>query len=284
MTLKIMTLIDGSSYTASVCDHAAWVAGKVNAELKLVHFLERKTNTPIAENLSGSIGLGARTELLEELAELDGQNARLAQKRGRAILDDATARLQAAGFTAVSHQLRRGEVVEVTEGGPDDADLIVIGKRGEAAEQNQMRLGPNLERVVRSSHQPVLVASRAFKPIQSALLAYDGGNSIKLAIDYMIENPAFADIDCRLLAVNPSPETVASLENTATRLRQVGYSVATQIESGEVKNMIARSVEKDGHNLLIMGAFRHSRIRNLFISSTTTEVLRACRIPVLLFR
>ena len=33
-----------------------------------------------------------------------------------------------------------------------------------------------------------------------------------------------------------------------------------------------------------MVAYGHSRIRSLLIGSTTTALLRACRIPVLVFR
>jgi len=33
-----------------------------------------------------------------------------------------------------------------------------------------------------------------------------------------------------------------------------------------------------------MGAYGHSRIRNLVIGSTTTEMLRSCTVPVMLFR
>jgi len=37
-------------------------------------------------------------------------------------------------------------------------------------------------------------------------------------------------------------------------------------------------------DLLLMGAYGHSRIRNLIIGSTTTSMIRSCKIPVLLFR
>jgi len=37
-------------------------------------------------------------------------------------------------------------------------------------------------------------------------------------------------------------------------------------------------------DLLIMGAYGHSRIRHLIVGSTTTAVLRSCTIPVLLLR
>ncbi len=32
------------------------------------------------------------------------------------------------------------------------------------------------------------------------------------------------------------------------------------------------------------GAYGHSRIRNLIIGSTTTEMIRSCKIPIVLFR
>jgi len=280
--MKLMTLIDGSNYSASVCDHSAWVVDNTSAEVVLVHVLDHKDTAKSADNLSGSIGLGARSELLEELAELDAQKARLAQKYGRAILEDAKSRLTDAGVKAVSSQLRRGEIVETVE--DFDADLIVIGKRGESAGLNKLHLGSKLERVVRSSHKPVLVASRAFKPINNALVAFDGGNSIKLAIDYMVEQPAFNNIECTLLAVNAQGDTAKQLEQAANRLRCVGYSITTQIESGQVENIIVRAIEKNSHDLLIMGAYGHSRIRNLIIGSTTTEMVRACLVPVLMFR
>ena len=280
--MKLMTLIDGSNYAASVCDHSAWVVDNTGAEVVLIHVLDHKDTSNSTDNLSGSIGLGARTELLEELAELDAQKARLAQKCGRAILEDAKSRLTDAGVNIVSSQLRHGEIVETVE--DFEADLIVIGKGGEASDLNKLHLGSNLERVVRSSHKPVLVAARDFRPIKSALVAFDGGNSVKLAIDYMVEHPAFNNIECTLLAVNAQGDTAEQLEQAANRLRSAGYSMTTQVESGQVENIIARAIENESHDLLIMGAYGHSRIRNMIIGSTTTEMVRACQVPVLMFR
>jgi nucleotide-binding universal stress UspA family protein len=37
-------------------------------------------------------------------------------------------------------------------------------------------------------------------------------------------------------------------------------------------------------DMLVMGAYGHSRMRSLVIGSTTTEMVRSCRLPVLLFR
>ena len=68
---KLTAFIDSSNYAESVCDHAAWIAGQLGLSVELVHVLERKQGHHAPADLSGSIGLGARTALLEELAELE---------------------------------------------------------------------------------------------------------------------------------------------------------------------------------------------------------------------
>ena len=285
MMTNLMALIDGSGYSKSVCEHAGWFANRSGGAVEIVHVLGR-SNLPIrAENLSGNIGLGARTALLEELAELDAENARLSQQRGRVILDDARDMVIASGPMKVTTRLRHGDIVETVEDLEAEADVIVIGKRGEAADFNKLHLGSNLERVARSSHRPVLVASRAFKPVQRFLIAFDGGPSIIKAVDEIARSKVFVDLECELLHVgSEASEPGEQMENSASLLRKAGYKVETRVESGQPETVIAHEIETNAYDLMIMGAFGHSRIRNLIIGSTTTEMIRSCKIPLLLFR
>ena len=282
---NLMAFIDGSIYAKSVCDHAAWMAGRSRGAVELVHVLGRHGMSSEPENLSGSIGPDARASLLEELAELDASKARLSQKRGRAILDDAKQRLSEAGVSDVTTRLRLGDIVEAVEDLEAQADLIVIGKRGGGADFNKLHLGSQLERVVRSSHRPVLVTSRAFKPIHRFLVAFDGGPSVIKAVETIAGNRIFADLECELLRVGEAtPESTRQMDASASLLRAAGYQVKTKFESGQPETVITREVETDAYELMIMGAFGHSRIRHLIIGSTTTEMIRSCKIPVLLFR
>jgi nucleotide-binding universal stress UspA family protein len=285
MMISLLALIDGSGYSRSVCDHAAWFARRLGAAVEIVHVLGRRDVSSKPEDLSGNIGLGARSALLEELAELDAQKARLSQKRGRAILDDARDSVSASGVNQVTTKLRLGEIVEMLQDLEADSDMIVIGKRGGGADFNRSHLGSNLERVVRSSHKPVLVVPSAFEPVQRFLIAYDGGPSVIKAIAEIARNKVFADLDCELLRVGTeTPEVVAQMETSARQLREAGYRVKTKFEPGKPETVIAREVESDAYDLLVMGAFGHSRIRHLIIGSTTTEMIRNCKIPILLFR
>ncbi len=281
----LIALIDGSVYSASICDHASWLANQTGARVEIVHTLGRRHVSSAPANLSGSIGLGARTALLEELAELDGQKAKLAQKRGRAILQDAEQRLLQSGVASISSKLRNGEFVESVLEIESAADMIIIGKRGEAADFDKLHLGSNLERLVRASNKPVLVAAREFRPINQVLIAFDGGNSVMKAIDYIAASQAFRDLEFKLLSAGSQTTAMTrQLDGAAALLRSAGYRATTAIKDGQPEDVIASTVKQEGFDLLIMGAYGHSRIRNLIIGSTTTEMIRSCKIPVVLFR
>src|SRR5690554_668483 len=190
--IKLVAFVDGSEYSKSVCLLAAWVAQRTHGKVDIVHVLEQSANSGKPVDLSGNIGLGARTTLLAELAELDSQLAKLSRQRGRAILEDARNILSAEGIENVATFLRHDGIVEVVHNFEADADLIVIGKRGEGSAANDQHLGSSLERVVRASRKPVLVASRALKPIQRVLIAFDGGPSALKAVRYLTQNPSFS--------------------------------------------------------------------------------------------
>lgn len=284
MTQKIIALVDGSIYSASVCDHAAWVARRTGAPVELLHVLGRREG-PQTQDLSGAIRLGARTALLEELADIDAQRSKLMAQRGRAILEDAHAILIRDGVAEITTRLRHGDIVETVAEAAKDATMILIGKRGEAADFAKGHLGSNLERIVRASPLPVLVASRAFKPVAKVLLAYDGGSSARKAVDLIASDPLFAGLSVHVVTVgSASAEVTKGLEDAATRLQGAGLSVQTAVIQGQPETVLGRTVEGDGFDMVVMGAYGHSRIRSLIIGSTTTEMIRSCKVPVLLIR
>jgi nucleotide-binding universal stress UspA family protein len=282
---RIIACIDGSIYSQSVSDYAAWAATRLSASVDLLHVLGRRDLSTATPDLSGSIAVDAQQHLLEDLAKLDAERGKLVLKRGRLILDEAKARLATAGVTEVRISLRHGDLVETLAEREWNVDLIVIGKRGEAADFAKLHLGSNLERVVRGSHRPVLVASRAFKPVNRLLLAFDGGASSAKALGDVATSTLFKGLECHLVMVGAeSPETRRRLEEAAAKLSGAGMNVHAFLEPGVAETIIAARVEQDSIDLLVMGAYGHSRIRNLVIGSTTTEMIRSCKIPVILFR
>ena len=284
MTDKIIALVDGSIYSESVCHHAAWIAQRTAAPVELIHVLGRR-EAPEKSDLSGAIRLGARTKLMEELAELDAQRAKLVGHRGRAILEDARAIVDRDGVTEITTRLRHGDIVEAIGEIEGDARVIVIGKRGEAADFAKGHLGSNLERIVRAAHRPVFVAARAFKPIESVLVAYDGGRSAMKAVDHISRSSFFAEMPVTVVTVgNETPEVTKGLADAKALLAAAGIEAQTRIVPGQPEEELGKMVEADGFGMLVMGAYGHSRIRSLVIGSTTTAMMRSCKVPVLLLR
>ncbi len=284
MTDKIIALVDGSIYSQSVCEHAAWVAMRTGWAVELLHVLGRREGSERTD-LSGSIALGARTALLEELAELDAQRAKLVTHRGRAILEDARAIMDQAGVNEISTRLRHGDIVETVAAQEAGAVMVMIGKRGEAADFAKGHLGSNLERIVRASTKPVFVASRAFRPIARVLVAYDGGASAMRAVDHIARAPLYQGLQVTVATVGTATDaTHKGLEDARAMLRAAGMEADTRIVAGQPETALGKLVVEEPFDMVVMGAYGHSRIRSLIIGSTTTEMIRSCKVPIVLTR
>ncbi|MCR9108141.1 universal stress protein [Marivita sp. XM-24bin2] len=283
-TNTLIALVDASAYAESVCLHAAWIADRNSWKVKVYHVMGRRDAVE-KQDLSGAIRLGARSALLEQLSELDATRAKLAHEHGRAILEDAKAIIQKDADITVETRLRQGDLVETITAKEETGDMIVIGKRGEAAGLAMEHLGSNLERIVRASHKPVFIANRAFKPVTSVLVAFDGGPSSLKAIDYIARSPMFAGLSVTLVfAGKETPAIQKSLSDAIATLKAGGFEAKTLVQSGEPEKVLAQITDQEPHDILVMGAYGHSRVRSFIIGSTTTEMIRSCRVPILIMR
>lgn len=74
----------------------------------------------------------------------------------------------------------------------------------------------------------------------------------------------------------------ATLDLAAALLRRHGINVqAEQIEATHAGTMLLTEAEARGADLLVMGAYGHSRLREIVLGGATREVLRGARMAVL---
>lgn len=280
----ILTCTDGSIYARSVYDHSAWAAGRLGAEVHVLHMLEHPEK-PERNDISGAIGIDASAELMDELVALAETQGRVAIAKAHAVLSDAQSHLAKAGVAKVVLEKRHGALVDSIGEFDATADLVVIGKRGEHADFAKLHLGSNLERVIRTCRHPVLVASRAFLPIERFVLAYDGSPSVVKAVEFILHNPLLKGLHCHLVRAGKIDDTARYyLEETAGKLRDAGYAVTTQATPGSADAVIGAAMREQQSNLLVMGAYGHSRIREFIVGSTTTALIRTVSTPVLVVR
>ncbi len=283
---RILLCTDGSAFAQTSYPYGAWLAARLGAAIDVVYVSDDRGQTT-ATNLSGSIGLGASEALLKQLVEVEHERAKLNRQKARVILQTAEQGLTQPGVQMVNLIHKTGFLVDSLEPLEAEADLIVLGKRGEAAGFASGHLGANVDRIVRSSRKPCLVTPGQFTPIERLLVAYDGSKSCQNLLEFVVTSPAFQGLELHILTAAPTADdedAIAHLKVAEMQAQAAGFSPICQLIPGNAETVISDYVDRHTIHLLLMGAYGHSRIRHLVIGSTTIQLLRSCQIPVLLFR
>lgn len=280
----ILACIDASLYATSVVEHAAWAAARLEAQVEVLHVIQRKDAVAARHDLSGTVGLGAKSSLLEELVRIDESEGKLAQEKGRALLAAAKNHLEDLGQTNVTLTHRHGGIVETIIEREENADFVVIGKRGASADFAKGHLGSKVERVVRQSIRPVLVVSRTYVDTKTMLVAFDGGASARKALTFAATSPLLSGQRLHVVMAAREDHAHAAHLNWARDLLATREGSHVAIVDGKPEEVIADQIATTGAQMLVMGAYGHSPLRSMIVGSTTTEMVRSSTIPVLLFR
>ncbi|BFM63254.1 TPA: universal stress protein [Acinetobacter baumannii] len=281
---KIIACIDGSLVTNTVCDYAAWFSDKLNSPIKLLHVIDKpKAKAP--QDLSGAIGLGSRETLLKELVELEERKGKIELEHGQILLREAkNYLLEKFSIDAQSFQ-RHGSVLETIMGTEDDIRVLVMGKHGNETEHDSSKIGTHIENVVRALHKPVLITSAPFSPPKSFLIAFDGSQTARKCVERIASSPLLKGLAVHLVYVgNPNSEMQNQLSWAKEQLESQGFNITSNTLDGEVDKAIINYAEQHQIDLIVVGAYGHSKIRQFFIGSTTTKVITSANKPVLLLR
>jgi nucleotide-binding universal stress UspA family protein len=281
---QVIACIDGSSITLAVCDYAAWASRQMNAPLDFLHVLGR-SEYPIPTDLSGNIGLGSREHLLQELADLDEKRSRVALEQGRIMLAAAKERAIADGVPNPTSRQRHGELVDTLLEFQGDIRLLVMGRQGEQGDSLGEHIGNHLENVVRTLHRPILVVPSDFSEPQRILIAFDGSATTRKAVEMVALSPLFRGLPCHVVMVGADKtEAREQLGWAQATLEGAGFDVTARILSGQVEETLCAYRTEHAIDLIVMGAYGHSKIREFLIGSTTTKLIRQAKIPLLLLR
>ncbi|CZW10903.1 MULTISPECIES: universal stress protein [Enterobacteriaceae] len=275
MNNTVIACVDGSPSTRSVCEYAAWAAGKLDVPLALMHVLE-KNDPPAVSDLTGTIGIDSREQLTEELVRIEGERSRLMMAQGKAVLTDCAALLKQAGQPEVQLMQKNGALDEIlAELG--DIRLMVLGRRG-----SRNPVGSHLESVIRLQKRPVLVVPETYSTPSRVMFAYDGSEASRENLMRLTVSPLLSGLTCHLVMVNGEAST---LQDAQAILQEAGIVTAAQrLEDKSVTGALCRYADENGIDLTVMGAYGHSRLRRFFIGSHTTEMLSESRQALLMLR
>jgi nucleotide-binding universal stress UspA family protein len=280
MYKNILLGTDGSPAAGVAADYAIWFAHKLKARLAVLYVTDiRILEGPLLADLSGALGAQAYSGLLSKVQEIQREKADM-------ILGAVAKKAAAKGVACkVTHET--GNLVQTILTHEQQADVVVLGQRGEHAPWAGGHLGSGVERVVRASVKPCLITPETFQKISHLLLAYDGSTESHKALCAGLQ--LAGDLGARVTII-----TVCQREHeeTASQFLQEAHKQVlarkltcdAQLLCGVPETEILEFAGKTGADLIIMGAYGHTRIRELILGSTTSHVIRKASVPVLLIR
>ncbi|MEX2475025.1 universal stress protein [Marinobacter sp.] len=282
--LHVIACIDASKSALGVCDYAAWASRRMGDPLTLLHALDEE-KYPAKTDMTGSIGLGSREHLQEELVNLDRERSKLALKHGHHLLDEAEKRVLAAGLENVHKRQRHNNLANSLVELEPESRLFVLGLQGESSTAVGRHIGSQLETVIRSIHRPVLLVPDEFAEPRSAMLAFDGSATAFRSIELLAGTPVFKGMPMHLVMVGADTEEHrAQLKRAEQALASQGMQVHLAIRGGDVEETLHTYQEEHDIDVLIMGAYGHSRIRQFLVGSTTAKMLETAKKPLVILR
>lgn len=168
------------------------------------------------------------------------------------------------------------------------ADLVIASQA--LPDAGTLGLSDVAERVALESGRPVLVIPNAWTAREigsNAIIAWnDSRESARAAFDGMsvLQSGAKARVvSVKRRKLAERGRNVPGADIAATLARH-GFRVEAETveDDASVGHALLARAGKDGTDLLIMGAYGHSRFRELVLGGTTREILKSMSVPVLM--
>jgi len=280
MIKSIMVCTDGSAYGDTASDYALFLAARLKARLTGLHVLDaRVLEGPMLADISGWVGAQPFSTQWQQFRGL-------LEEKGAAVLRAFRARAAAAGQDAET-RLETGHPARVILAEEVKTELLVLGQRGEHADLIGDLLGSNVERIVRRSFKPCLVTPAAFRPVTKLLAAFDGSAHASQALHEAVELAAALAVPLLILTVRTPPDdppAEAVAEEGLKLARAHNCAAAALMAEGRPSTAILDTTRAQGCDLIVVGAYGHSLMREWIIGSTTTHLIHQADVPVMLVR
>ncbi len=280
MIKRILVGIDGSKASWVAADYGMYFSKRLKKPVIGVHIVDiRLLETPFIEDLAGALGFTTYADLTPKLKEV-------LDERGKAILDEFAKKCREYGADcsiAQAFGIVANELVDMA----DPEDLIIVGKKGVHNQFAPLFLGSTSEAVARKSKCPVLITTDKFKEIKNVILAFDGREKSVHAAKYLnsfAKELGLEEITVISVLDKKSGEIEKHIEDLLTQNLELDFVLKFLYgyPEEELDRYIKENREK--YQLVVMGAYGESRIKELVLGSTTSFIIQHSSIPVLLVK
>jgi nucleotide-binding universal stress UspA family protein len=234
---------------------------------------------PLMADISGWLGAQPFSAQLAQFREL-------MEQKGNSVIEAFNDLCEKHGVPAEG-QVKTGLPARVILDEETRAELIVLGQKGEHAEWSGDLTGSTVERVVRHSIKPCLVTPETFRPIDKIMACYDGSGHSSRALHEAIELALALAAPLVILTVaeHQDVDHARDLAEDAMKLARAHECAAAQmVVEGLPDDTILNKASELKVSLIVVGAYGHSRMREMILGSTTTQLITRTNIPVMLVR
>lgn len=279
MFKTILVPIDSSDTSLVAVDYAIDLSRSFNSEIVGISIIDiKKLAGPFMRDLGTSIGG------MVPYADFQQNVRQFLEDTARAALDELEGKCNSAGipFTRTTKEGVVGkEIVESAK----RCDMISMGMAGEHAFWRNAFLGSNLESVVRQTHKPVLVTPEKYKKITKILVAYDASSFSTKALTAGVDIAEQMKLPLTVITVSDDKKAGEDILSQADEnLKYCKITYDKVLKDGETVNVILDFCKEGSYDLLVMGAYGHSKIRELILGNTTVQIMRKVSCAVLLCR
>lgn len=276
MIKQILVPTDGSTFATIGVAYCVELAKRHGASLVGLHVVDIKLlEGPFLRDISASLGTAPYVNYQNNISLL-------LEERGKAALSSFAERCEKAGVPFESQQVV-GSVTHSIVEHSKLADLLVMGRGGEHGEWLNGLMGSTTEAVVRHAQCPVLVTEREEAGLHRILVAYDGSDNSRSALQFATNMAEAWDVPFEVLMVGQEDsESVA--QEAKSYLEAHELEIECTVLDGDPREVILDYAKEREADLIVMGAYGHSRVRELLLGSTTHYVINHAPCPVLLAR
>lgn len=275
---RVIACIDSSPCIDAVAEAAAWVAKQTQRELVLLQILDYYPASYHLGEISGVIGFESNAMLLKELAELEQKQSELALDYSNNLLKHISELIEKQyGLTSTKIQ-EKGDFLEQSFNILKENDVVIIGRVGERAAEKNKPIGSNVENFIRGANCTVITVGEHFEPPKRFIFAYEYSPTCQKMLERIAQSDLLKKLQCHLLYVGDHPEMLAEPEKY---LKDVGLDVIPIYRYGDVAQNILEYQREHDIQLIVLGAFSHSKIHQFFLGSITTTIFRNANVPLL---
>lgn len=275
---RVIACIDSSPCINALAEAAAWIATQTQRELVLLQVLDYYPASYHLGEISGVIGFESNAMLLKELAELEQKQSELALDYSNNLLQHISNMIQEKYAIVPTQIQEKGDFLEQSFSVLNEDDIVVIGRVGEKSAERNKALGSNVENFIRGANCTVMTVGEHFKAPTRFIFAYEYSPTCIKMMKRIAQSDLLKLLQCHLLYVGDHPEL---LNEPADFLTAAGLDVVVEYRYGDVAENILDYQREHGIQLIVLGAFSHSKIHQFFLGSITTNIFRNSTVPLL---